>query len=126
MFCSGATGAVLMLLLGFVFPAGESEAEIQTDLHTGRPAQHRGWRSGSVSPGRAVGESMTLGHCQRLCDRTRKGSHRTGMNVTWGGTHMLSTGDVQLCLHVLTTLLVALVQNVLPHVEGVLEHLCQA
>lgn len=69
---------------------------------------------------------MTLGHCQRLCDRTRKGSHRTGMNVTWGGTHMLSTGDVQLCLHVLTTLLVALVQNVLPHVEGVLGHLCQA
>ena len=24
-----------MLLLGFVFPAGESEAEIQTDLHAG-------------------------------------------------------------------------------------------
>lgn len=119
MFCLGATGAVLMLLLGFVFPAGESEAEVQTDLHTGRPAQHRGWRSGSVSPGRAVGESMTLGHCQRLCDRTRKGSHRTGMNVTWGGTHMLSTGDVQLCLHVLTTLLLALVQNVFaPHWRG--------
>lgn len=110
----------------FVFPAGEGEAEVQTVLHTGRPAQHRGWRSGSVSPSRAVGESMTLGHCQRLCDRTRKGSHRTGMNVTWGGTHMLSTGDVQLCLHVLTTLLVALVQNVLPHAEGVLGHFCQA
>lgn len=39
---------------------------------------------------------------------------------------MLSTGDVQLRLHVLTTPLVALVQNVLPHIEGVLEHLCQA
>lgn len=126
MFCSGATEAILTLLLFFVFPAGEGEAEVQTVLHTGRPAQHRGWRSGSVSPSRAVGESMTLGHCQRLCDRTRKGSHRTGMNVTWGGTHMLSTGDVQLCLHVLTTLLVALVQNVLPHAEGVLGHFCQA
>lgn len=55
-----------MLLLGFVSPAGESEAEIQTDLHAGRPAQHRGGRSGSVSPCRAVGEPMTLGHCQRL------------------------------------------------------------
>lgn len=65
-FCLGAAGAVLMLLLGFVFPAGESEAEVQADLHPGRPAQHRGGRSGSVSPGRAVGESMTLGHCQRL------------------------------------------------------------
>lgn len=48
------------------------------------------------------------------------------MDVPWGGTHMLSTGDVQLCLHVLTTLLVALVQNVVPHIEGALEHLCQA
>ncbi|XP_074745209.1 ADP-ribosylation factor-binding protein GGA3 isoform X5 [Strix uralensis] len=41
---------------------GEGEAEVPTDLHPGRPAQHRGGRSGSVSPGRAVGESMTLGH----------------------------------------------------------------
>lgn len=39
---------------------------------------------------------------------------------------MLSTGDVQLCLHILTTLLVALVQKVVPHIEGALEHLCQA
>jgi len=67
---------------------------------------------------------MTLELCQRLCDRTRKGSHRTDMNVMGEG-HMLSTGDVQLCLHVLPTLLVALVQNVLPHIEGVLGHLCQ-
>jgi len=115
-----------MLPLGFVFPVGESEAAIQTDLHPGRPTQHRGWRSGSVSPGRAVGESMTLGHCQRLCDRTRKGSHGTGRSVACGGTHMLSAGDVQLCLHVLTTLLVALVQSDVPHVEGVLGRLCQA
>lgn len=40
------------------------------------------------------------------------------MNVTWGGTHVLSTGDVQLCLHVLTTPLVALVQNVFPTSKG--------
>lgn len=66
MFCSAATEVVLTLLLFFVFPAGEGEAAVQTVLHTGRPAQHRGWRSGSVSPSRAVGESMTLGHCQRL------------------------------------------------------------
>lgn len=57
---------VLTLLLGFVFPAGEGEAEVQTDLHPGRSAQHRSGRSGSVPPGRAVGESMTLGRCQRL------------------------------------------------------------
>lgn len=48
------------------------------------------------------------------------------MAVAWRGAHVLSTGDVQLWLHVLPTLLVALVQNVLPHVKGVLEHLCQA
>lgn len=38
---------------------------------------------------------------------------------------MLFTGDVKLCLRVLPTLLVALVQNVAHHVEGVLGHLCQ-
>lgn len=48
------------------------------------------------------------------------------MAVAWRGTHVLPTGDAELCLHVLTTLLVALVQNVLPHIGGVLEHLCQA
>lgn len=114
-----------MLLLGFVFPAGEGEAAVQTDLHPGRPAQHRAWRSGSVPPGRAVGASMTLGHCQRLWqdqgriprDWNECDVGRDTRAIHWWRSALFTCPDHSAC---------SFSPECFPHVEGVLGHLCQA